>query len=231
MALIELGPPALTAAWSVMGLVLWRREATPQRLNLRPHHAAAALGGVLCLWLVDPVVVVVLVASAVAARSRLRRARVVVTNERYRRALPEVADLLTIGLSSGLSVRRAVSVVARLSDDPVSATLGELDRMVERGHPFVGGCRLVADDHPDVLSGLLAVLAVADRSGASSVSVLQRFADHEREVARRAAQERMRRLPVRLLAPLMLCVLPAFVLLTVVPIVAAVVTDFRLPAL
>ena len=52
---------------------------------------------------------------------------------------------------------------------------------------------------------------------------LERFAEHEREVERRRSQEALRTIPVRLLPPLICCILPAFCLTTVVPVIAAVI--------
>ena len=50
---------------------------------------------------------------------------------------------------------------------------------------------------------------------------LERAGLELRLARRRRAEEAARRLPVRLLAPLLTCVLPAFVLLTVVPLLVA----------
>ena len=50
---------------------------------------------------------------------------------------------------------------------------------------------------------------------------LARLADEDRAALRRAAEAHARRVPVRLLFPLVFLVLPAFVLLTVVPGLAA----------
>ncbi len=53
--------------------------------------------------------------------------------------------------------------------------------------------------------------------------VLERLSVEARMVRRRRAEEAARRLPVQLLFPLVLCVLPAFVLLAVVPLLLAAV--------
>ena len=52
----------------------------------------------------------------------------------------------------------------------------------------------------------------------------------EPRTRRVAAEEAARRIPVTMLFPLVMCVLPAFALLTVVPILAATLGDLRLPA-
>ena len=64
-------------------------------------------------------------------------------------------------------------------------------------------------------------LLASDRLGAPVGPVLARLAEEERTALRRRAEANARRIPVRLLFPLVFLVLPAFVLLTVVPGLAA----------
>ena len=59
------------------------------------------------------------------------------------------------------------------------------------------------------------------RYGVPLLPALERTSLELRLDRRRAAELEARRVPVRLLAPLVTCVLPAFALLTVVPLLAA----------
>ena len=61
----------------------------------------------------------------------------------------------------------------------------------------------------------------ADRTGAPVAPALERLAAEERTQLRRRAEARARKVPVRLLFPLVFLVLPAFGLLTVVPALLA----------
>jgi len=65
------------------------------------------------------------------------------------------------------------------------------------------------------------VLALSERSGAPTAELLERLADEARADLRRRAEAHARRVPVRLLFPLVFLVLPAFGLLTVVPALLA----------
>jgi len=65
------------------------------------------------------------------------------------------------------------------------------------------------------------VLALSARSGAPTADLLERLADEARADLRRRAEAHARRVPVRLLFPLVFLVLPAFGLLTVVPALLA----------
>ena len=64
-------------------------------------------------------------------------------------------------------------------------------------------------------------IVAAEQDGASMGTVLSRLAEDARRQRRHDLEAAVRRLPVRLSFPLVCCSLPAFVLLTVVPLVAA----------
>ena len=57
---------------------------------------------------------------------------------------------------------------------------------------------------------------------------LERLADEVRRQRRHRAEEAARRVPVKLLFPLVCCTLPALALLTVAPLVASAVRSLRL---
>jgi tight adherence protein C len=68
---------------------------------------------------------------------------------------------------------------------------------------------------------LAQVLADHLRYGVPLLPALERTGLELRLERRRAAEVDARRVPIRLLGPLVSCVLPAFALLTVVPLLAA----------
>jgi hypothetical protein len=76
---------------------------------------------------------------------------------------------------------------------------------------------------------LVAILIASERDGAPLARGLERAADAVRRAQRRDLERRARRLPVTLLVPLVCCVLPAFVVLTVVPLLAGSLGDLRFP--
>jgi tight adherence protein C len=136
-----------------------------------------------------------------------------------RESLPDVIDLLRLATSAGLNLHLAVVTVADVVDGPFAVAMSEVRRQNDLG------IRLA-----DALDGLLTLgdavrplhlaLVSAARDGAALAGPLERAADEARMVRRRRAEERARRLPVQLLFPLVMCILPAFVLLTVVPLLA-----------
>ena len=75
---------------------------------------------------------------------------------------------------------------------------------------------------------LTAALVASERYGAPVVTGLERLADDVRRDRRRRAEEAARRVPVKLLFPLVTCTLPAFALLTVAPLIAGTLGSLRL---
>jgi tight adherence protein C len=142
---------------------------------------------------------------------------------------PDVIDLLRLAVGSGLNLRLALAAAASRSPPSWRPTLLTIDQRLALGEPLVvsfddAGRRLGdgAGRH------LLRVLAAAERDGTPLLPALTRLADDARVDRRRAGEEAARRLPVKLLFPLVLCVLPAFVLLALAPLLASALGSLRL---
>lgn len=206
-------------AVAVVGRVLrssLRRTPDPSADRRVGRVALAALAAAL----VEPVASVLLVAGAVvwaAVRGR-RRA------QRHQRALldelPEVVDLLCLAASSGLTVPLSLGVVHEHGEGAIAASFGRALEVARRGGSLADALEDTVVPMGDEVRGVVRVLAAAMRDGTSVVPSLERLAAEVRTDRRRAAEERARRLPVRLLFPLVVCILPAFALLTVVPLLA-----------
>ncbi|QNE37613.1 hypothetical protein F1C12_08530 [Leifsonia shinshuensis] len=110
-------------------------------------------------------------------------------------------DLTAIALAGGLSVPAA------------RATIADVARRV--------GLDLVAEGDTSVDR----VLRIAERAGAPAIELLAAEARQERRTARADGRRRAELLAVRLLLPLGVCVLPAFVLLGVVPVILAMMSS------
>ena len=125
-------------------------------------------------------------------------------------------------------MRQALDGVARHSDGPLAAELRRIGYEVARGRRLADAL----DDLPprgEALRPLVAALVAADRYGAPLGPGLERLADDVRATCRRRAEELARRVPVKLLFPLVTCILPAFALLTVAPLIASALRSLRLP--
>ena len=76
------------------------------------------------------------------------------------------------------------------------------------------------------LAALAAALAFAHLTGAATATMLREAADQQRRADVRAAERRAAELGVRLVVPLGVCALPAFICLGIVPVVISLLPDF-----
>jgi hypothetical protein len=127
-------------------------------------------------------------------------------------------DLLHLAVTAGHSLHTAVAAVGEAGTGPVSLALAGAVERHRRGARLVDSLEELPTRHGPALRPLTTTLCVAASSGSPLAPALQRLADAERRRLRRRTEERVRRLPVLLLAPLVGLILPAFVLLAVVPV-------------
>jgi len=138
-------------------------------------------------------------------------------------AVALAADLAAMALAAGLTPYLAVEVLARSGPDPVAARLGAVLAAAAAGDGLADALDAEAALSP-ALAPLLTVLAASGRTGAGAGPALARLAASTRARIRRRAMARARTVPVRLLFPLVFLVLPAFLVLTVAPVVLAAVS-------
>jgi len=136
-------------------------------------------------------------------------------------AAPAVLDLLGAALRAGLNPHKAVLRVAERAPDVLNADLGLAAAVLRLGGTPAAALREAADRSGlDELRAAAAALEAAERWGAPPAEALAARAEALRTRARLQAEAAAGQAAVRLAFPLVLCFLPAFVLLTVVPTVA-----------
>ena len=133
----------------------------------------------------------------------------------------DALDLLVLCIRAGMLPIEAMRVAGTHVGPAVRVAFGAVLEQVGTGTRFADALeslpRLLG---PQAL--LLAdTLAAADRDGLPLAPVLERLSVESRAQRRRDADARARQLPVRLAFPLVLCSLPAFVLLAVTPMLIA----------
>jgi tight adherence protein C len=148
-------------------------------------------------------------------RPRARRHSVA---RELRETLPDAVDLLRLGAESGLTVPQALAALANHGRGPVASGAALVLRRASRGERLADALELLRAESS--LATLADALIDAERYGAPLTAALGRLSVDARDQRRRQAELIARRLPVRLLAPLVVCALPATLVLAVVPIVA-----------
>lgn len=163
-------------------------------------------------------VVALLVHRTLAGRESVQARR---RREAIARDLPHVVDLLGVALAAGAAPTAALEVVSEAVPGPVADELELARRGLALGRDPVVVWRELA--HRPALAPLGRTMARAVETGASVSDALHRLAEDLQAVSRLEAENRARTVGVRAAAPLGLCLLPAFVLVGVVPLVAATV--------
>ena len=157
-----------------------------------------------------------------ARRRRHRR------EERLRAELPEIVDLLVLAVGAGLTVGLAVEAVGRRAGGDLAGQLRAVSAAVRQGHRLAEALDALPERAGEAVRPLVAALVASERYGAPLLPGLDRLAGEVRADRRRRADEAARRVSVKLLFPLVLCVLPAFALLTVAPLIAGALRSLRL---
>jgi tight adherence protein C len=157
------------------------------------------------------------------AAARVRRHEQAVLGE-----LPEVVDLLLIAVASGLNLRLAIEAVGERGPPQFGAALRRAAADIGEGARVADAVEAALVPLGDSARPLATAILGSARYGMSLTAALDRLAIETRQLRRRQAEEAIRRVPVKLLFPLVLLVLPAFVLLTVVPLLASALRSLPL---
>jgi Flp pilus assembly protein TadB len=220
------GVVAASSRWSAGSAWLRGRDGGPslgRRLalgataaagvGLATSSVAGGPGGWIWLgWPVATVVAAVLLGALEPIGARRRREELISDT-------PQALELMATGLAAGMPVRLAGRAVADAFDSAVGEDLGRVLALVDLGVSDAEAWRTL-HDHPQ-LGPAAQDLSRSVESGTMMVEALRRHAAAARE-ARRAGQViRARSVGVRSVLPLMICFIPSFLLLGVVPTVVS----------
>ncbi len=248
---------AAWSALAVAGLARWRpppgrlRRPSPPRADRRARVSPLEVVGRLVLRTATPATPVarraggVVVATTVALvlapwaapvpaiagwawprvaarRGRARHDRDVAAS------LPEAVDLLALAVGAGCNVSLAVQAAGRRGDGIVAAELSRVAAEVRHGRRLADALDELPARVGEAARPLAAALSACERYGAPLGPTLERLGDEVRRQGQRRAEEAARKVPVLLVFPLVVCILPAFALLTVAPLVAGALGQLRL---
>jgi len=141
------------------------------------------------------------------------------------RDLPHVVDLLAATLRSGAAPAAALGTVCAACPGAAADRLDLVLARLRVGVPVGEVWRVLS--HDDVLAPLGHTLARAEESGSSVADAIERLADDLEREALAAVEDRARAVGVKAAVPLGLCLLPAFILMGIVPTVAGLLATLR----
>jgi tight adherence protein B len=131
-----------------------------------------------------------------------------------------VSDHISLALRSGsdlaLAFRRAAATSPRCVE-----TCTTCASLIQMGEPLHASLQPLVTQFGSAAIGLVDSICSAYADGAPVAATVERISQDAREQRRRANEVRIRQLPTRLTLPVVLCVLPSFLLLTVAPLMAS----------
>jgi tight adherence protein C len=144
-----------------------------------------------------------------------------------RRALPDMLDMLTISVEAGLGFDQAIAKIVRNTSGPLAEQFGRMLQEVQAGVSRSDALRHLAQrtEVPE-LNGFIMAIVQADVFGISVSSVLRTQAAEMRLKRRQFAEEAAQKAPVKLVFPLVLCILPATLIVIMGPAVLSFIRVF-----
>jgi Type II secretion system (T2SS), protein F len=148
-----------------------------------------------------------------------------------RREFPELVDLLGVALQSGRTLLHSIEFVCAGEPGELHQQLWRAAHSIDTGQRFVDALQQLAQSLPSGqsdLATLIRTLLSAERYGVSLPLALHELASDVRDLRRRQGEAEARRVPIRMLGPLVVLLLPSFALLTVAPLLASGLSSLRL---
>jgi tight adherence protein C len=151
---------------------------------------------------------------------RARRRRAIAVD----REVPQMLDLLAAGSRAGLSAELALRQAAGVLAGPLGADLRSIFDHADLGGRWRDELLGYATQGGSTdLRRTVSVLERTERLGSPLTDASRDLAATVRQARRAATLERARTAPVKMLFPLVFLILPAFLLLTVVPVLLTTV--------
>jgi tight adherence protein C len=134
------------------------------------------------------------------------------------RTLSDTLDLLTISVEAGLSLNASISQVVQNVPGVLSQEFARMLQEIQLGVPRSDAFRHLAErTDVDELNAFALAMIQADVFGVSIAGVLRTQAEQLRIKRRQRAEAKAQQIPVKIVFPLILCVLPALFVVIVGP--------------
>jgi len=147
--------------------------------------------------------------------------------EQLRRELPDALDLLTISVEAGLAFDAGLSQVARNTSGPLAEEFFRVLQEMQIGLSRSDALRALGErtDLPE-LRGFVTAMVQADSFGIPIASVLRVQAREMRLKRSQRAEELAQKVPVKILFPLIFCIMPSLFVVILGPAAITVFHSF-----
>ena len=144
--------------------------------------------------------------------------------ESLRKQLPDAIDLLTISVEAGLAFDAALAQVARNTEGALAEECFRVLQEMQIGVGRAAALRALGDrsDLPE-LRGFVGAMVQADTFGIPIANVLRVQSQEMRVKRSQRAEELAQKVPVKILFPLIFCILPALFIVVLGPAVITIV--------
>ncbi len=193
---------------------------------------AGAVGGFVFAGMVKPAPLISIVAiglltfAGFVLPDSLVNRRVEERQREILKTLSDTLDLLTISVEAGLSLNASIAQVVHNVPGVLSSEFARMLQEIQLGVPRSEAFRHLADrTDVDELNAFSLAMIQADVFGVSIASVLRTQAQQLRIKRRQAAEQKAQQTPVKIVFPLVLCVLPALFVVIVGPGAIRIVTQ------
>jgi tight adherence protein C len=148
--------------------------------------------------------------------------------EQIRRELPDALDLLTISMEAGLAFDAGLAQVARTSEGPLAKELFRVLQEMQIGTGRADALRALAE-RTDVeeLRIFVGAMVQAETFGVPIAKVLRVQSKEMRVKRSQRAEEKAQQVPVKILFPLIFCILPALFIVVMGPAGIKIFQQFR----
>jgi tight adherence protein C len=138
--------------------------------------------------------------------------------DRMRKELPDALDLLTISVEAGLAFDAAMAQVARQTEGPLAEEFFRVLQEMQIGMGRIDAFKAMAErtDVDDVRTFVTALIQ-ADAFGIPIANVLRIQAREMRLKRSQRAEEAAQKVPVKILFPLIFCILPTLFIVVIGP--------------
>ena len=140
---------------------------------------------------------------------------------------PDVLDRLVLSIRAGYMPAQAIVEITPFLPHSLRPSFTAVGEAMHGGDRFADALRILRTELGPIAQPLVDSLSAADRYGLPLAPVLERLSFESRQQRRRDADATARELPVRLAIPLVVCTLPSFVLLAIVPLLLGALSSLR----
>lgn len=149
-------------------------------------------------------------------------------SERMQRELPDALDLLTISVEAGLAFDAALARVAKSTDGPLAMEFARVLQEMNIGVGRTAAMRALGErTHIPELKSFVTAMVQADAFGIPIAQVLRIQSNEMRTKRRQRAEEKAQKVPVKILFPLIFCILPTLFLAVLGPGVISMMEAFK----